>query len=115
MAPRSSGLPPMGLKDGCLPAPLDSRFAYAEPRNVFFLNMEGLAPATADEVEQIRAEIEGRLASIGKKVHLVANYDNFNLPTDLYDLYVASLQDFAERFYLSATRYTTSSFMRLKL
>jgi propionate CoA-transferase len=115
MDPRIFGLRPMGLKDELLTVPLDARFAYDEHRNVFFLNMEGLAPATADEVEQIRAEIEGRLAAIGKKVHLVANYDNFNLPTDLYDLYVASLQDFAERFYLSATRYTTSSFMRLKL
>jgi propionate CoA-transferase len=77
--------------------------------------MEGLAPTTPEEVEAIRAEIERRLSAVGKKVHLVANYDNFDLPGHLYDLYAASVQDFADRFYLSASRYTTSSFMRLKL
>jgi propionate CoA-transferase len=106
---------PMGLRDELLTVPLEARFSYDERRNVFFLNMEGLAPATAEEVEHIRQEIEKRLAAVGRKVHLVANYDNFNLPTDLYDQYVAALQDLASRFYLSATRYTTSAFMRLKL
>jgi propionate CoA-transferase len=89
--------------------------SYDEQRNVFFLNMEGLSLATPEQVEYVRQAIEQRLIAVGRKVHLVANYDNFGLPTGLYDQYVASVQDFAGRFYLSATRYTTSSFMRLKL
>jgi propionate CoA-transferase len=115
MDPRLFAPKPMGLKDELLSVPLDARFTYDEQRNVFFLNMEGLAPTTPEEVEAIRAEIERRLSAVGKKVHLVANYDNFDLPGHLYDLYAASVQDFADRFYLSASRYTTSSFMRLKL
>ncbi|WP_067669832.1 acyl CoA:acetate/3-ketoacid CoA transferase [Nocardia miyunensis] len=106
---------PMGLKDQLLSVPMPARMTYDDTRNVFFLNMEGLAPATPAEVETIRAAIESRLIRIGRKVHLVANYDNFTLPTDLRDLYARSIQDFAERFYLSASRYSTSSFMRLKL
>jgi propionate CoA-transferase len=105
----------MGLKAELLTVPLEARCTYDEDRNVFFLNMEGLAPSTPEDVEHIRSEIERRLVAIGRRVHLVANYDNFNLPGDLYDLYVASVQDFVDRFYLSASRYTTSSFMRLKL
>ena len=105
----------MGLKERLLSVPLDARFAYDAKRNVFFLNMEGIAVTTAAEAEAIRSAIEARLLEVGKKVHLVANYDNFFLPADLYDFWVASIRDFADRFYLSASRYTTSSFMRLKL
>ena len=105
----------MELKERLLSVPLDARCAYDAKRNVFFLNMEGLTVTTAAEAEAIRSAIEARLLEVGKKVHLVANYDNFSLPADLYDFYVASIQDFADRFYLSASRYTTSSFMRLKL
>ncbi len=105
----------MGLKERLLSVPLDARFAYDAKRNVFFLNMEGISVTTAAEAEAIRSAIEARLLEVGKKVHLVANYDNFFLPADLYDFWVASIRDFADRFYLSASRYTTSSFMRLKL
>ena len=105
----------MGLRDELLSVPLEARMSYDEQRNVFFLNMEGLSLATPEQVEYVRQAIEKRLMAVGRKVHLVANYDNFSLPTGLYDQYVASVQDFASRFYLSATRYTTSSFMRLKL
>jgi len=105
----------MELKEHLLSVPLDARFAYDAKRNVFFLNMEGIAVTTAAEAEAIRSAIEARLLEVGKKVHLVANYDNFFLPADFYDFWVASIRDFADRFYLSASRYTTSSFMRLKL
>ncbi|MBV8290883.1 MAG: acyl CoA:acetate/3-ketoacid CoA transferase, partial [Mycobacterium sp.] len=105
----------MGLKERLLSVPLEARCAYDAKRNVFFLNMEGLAVTTAAQAEAIRCAIEARLLEVGNKVHLVANYDNFFLAADLYDFWVASIQDFADRFYLSASRYTTSSFMRLKL
>ncbi|GAB2533043.1 acyl CoA:acetate/3-ketoacid CoA transferase [Nocardia heshunensis] len=106
---------PMGLKDRLLAVPMQARMSYDDQRNIFFLNMEGLAPATPEEVETIRAAIESRLLQIGRKINLVANYDNFTLPADLRDLYAESIRDFAERFYLSVSRYSTSSFMRLKL
>jgi propionate CoA-transferase len=105
----------MELKQHLLSVPLDARCSYDAERNVFFLNMEGLAITTAAQAEAIRPAIEARLLEVGKKVHLVANYDNFFIPEDLYDLWAAAEQDFADRFYLSASRYSTSSFMRLKL
>lgn len=58
---------------------LDARFTYDDQRIAFFLNIEGLASSTPEEVEEIRSEIERRLSAIGEKVGLVANYDNFNL------------------------------------
>ena len=46
---------------------------------------------------------------------MVVNYDNFYLAPDLTDAYVTLVRRLAERYYASVTRYTTSSFMRLKL
>jgi propionate CoA-transferase len=105
----------MGLKDDLLTVPLEDRFAYDTERNTFFLNMEGMSLATLDDVESIGAEIEKRLAAIGKKVQMVVNYDNFYLAPDLTDAYAALVRRLAEPHYAAVTRYTTSSFMRLKL
>ncbi|HME77007.1 MAG TPA: CoA-transferase [Mycobacterium sp.] len=106
---------PMRLKDDLLTVPLEARFGYDADRNIFFLNLEGLSVQTAAQVEAITAEVEKRLAAIGKKVHVVVNYDNLYLAPDLADAYVSAVRGIAERHYESVTRYTTSSFMRLKL
>ena len=105
----------MGLKDDLLTVPMEARFAYDAERNMFFLNMEGMSLMTYDDVEAIGTEVDKRLAAIGKKVQMVVNYDNFYLAPDLTDAYVALVRRLAERYYASVTRYTTSSFMRLKL
>jgi propionate CoA-transferase len=106
---------PMGLKDDLLTVPLDARFTYDADRNIFFINMEGVSVYTTADAEAIVAEIAKRLAAVGKKVPVVVNYDNFYLAPDLADTYTTAVRSLAERFYDSVTRYTTSSFMRLKL
>ena len=106
---------PMGLKDDLMTVPLDARFAYDATRNMFFLNMEGMSLVTGDEVQAIGTEVGQRLATIGKKVQMVINYDHFYLDPALADDYKAVVRSLAERYYASVTRYTTSSFMRLKL
>ena len=115
MDARIFGTGPMGLKDDLLTMPLEARFAYDAERNMFFLNMEGVSLVTEDDVEAIGTEISQRLAAIGKKVQMVVNYDNFYLDPALTDAYTAGVRGLAERYYATVTRYTTSSFMRLKL
>jgi propionate CoA-transferase len=105
----------MGLKDDLLTVPLEARFAYDAERNTFFLNMEGMSLISRDEVEAIVTEVDKRLAAIGKKVQMVVNYDNFFLAPDVTDDYISMVRGLAERYYASVTRYTTSSFLRLKL
>ena len=106
---------PIGLKDDLLTVPLEARFSYDAERNIFFLNLEGVSVSSAAEAEAIVAEIEKRLAAVGKKVPVAVNYDNFYLAPDLADTYASAVRGLAERYYESVTRYTTSSFMRLKL
>ena len=106
---------PMGLKDDLLSVPLEARFTYDAERNTFFINMEGMSIRTPDEAEAISAEVEKRLAAVGGKVAVAVNYDNFYLAPYLADTYTSAVRSLAERYYESVTRYTTSSFMRLKL
>jgi propionate CoA-transferase len=106
---------PMGLKDDLLTVPLDARFTYDAERNIFFINMEALSVNTPAQAEAIVGEIEKRLTAVGKKVPVVVNYDNFYLAPGLADTYTAAVRSLTERFYQTVTRYTTSSFMRLKL
>ena len=115
MDPRIFCAGPMGLKDDMLSMPLEARFAYDAERNIFFLNMEGLSLASTADVEAIAAAVGQRLAAIGKKVQMAVNYDNFYLDPALTDRYIAEVRRLAERYYASVTRYTTSSFRRLKL
>ena len=115
MDARIFGTGPMGLKDDLLTMPLEARFAYDAERNMFFLNMEGMSLVSADDVQAIGAAVRKRLAAIGKKVQMVVNYDNFYLDPALTDDYISGVRRLAERYYASVTRYTTSSFMRLKL
>jgi propionate CoA-transferase len=106
---------PMELKDELLTVPLEARFVYDPDRNIFFINMEGMSVTTEEALKAIAAEIDQRLAAVGKKVPVAANYDNFYLAPDLADAYASAVRALAEHYYEGVTRYTTSSFMRLKL
>ena len=46
---------------------------------------------------------------------LIANYDGFYLDPAVSDTYFSMIAYLEKRYYSSASRYTTSAFMRLKL
>jgi propionate CoA-transferase len=107
--------PIMGLKADLLTVPMEARFSYDEAENLFFLNLEGLSVSSAGQLEAIRAAIDDYLAAIGHKVYAIVNYDNVYIAPDVMDEYTEAVRSLAERHYEGVTRYTTSSFMRLKL
>ncbi len=107
-------LAPMGIKEDLLTIPMEDRFAYHAADNIFFINLENYYMKTSEEIKKMK-EIVGRiLEPIGKKVHTIANYDNFNVSPHLLDEYVEMVK-YAAGFYESVTRYTTSAFLRMKL
>ena len=106
---------PMGLRDSMLSIPLEQRFSYDPEQNVFFINFERLAVKSLDDIEKIRTIIEAHLAPLKKKVFGIVNYQNFTISSDLTDAYGDMVQNLVDRFYYGVTRYTTSSFLRLKL
>lgn len=114
MDPRIFLLPPMGIKDDLLNIPMVDRFVYRPEDNIFFINLENYYMKTSEEVQEMRKLVGSILEPLGKKVHTIANYDNFNVSPHLVDEYVEMVK-YAASFYESVTRYTTSTFLKMKL
>jgi propionate CoA-transferase len=106
---------PMGLEQLLLGLSLSERITYDQRRNAIFINFEGFQVRTTADVELVRREMETRCKAIGKRVALVANYDGFYLDSMVSDAYFSMITYLQNRYYSSASRYTTSAFMRLKL
>lgn len=106
---------PMGLKEDLLTAPLSERITYDSAQNIFFVNFEGYAVKTSEDIAEIMDFVSSVLSPLGKKVYTIVNYDNFFINQDLIDEYTNMIKDLVEKYYISTTRYTTSAFLRLKL
>jgi propionate CoA-transferase len=106
---------PMGLEELLLGLSLSERISYDQERNTIFINFEGFQVRTVADVDLVRREMESRCKAIGRKVALVANYDGFYLDPMVSDAYFSMITYMQNRYYSSASRYTTSAFMRLKL
>jgi propionate CoA-transferase len=106
---------PIGLEQMLLGLSLAERISYDAERNTLFINFEGFQVKTVDDVDLVRREVERRCREIGRKVALVVNYDGFTLDPVVADAYFSMITYMQGRYYSSASRYTTSAFMRLKL
>jgi propionate CoA-transferase len=105
----------MGLERVLAGLSVAERITYDQSRNILFLNYEGLNLQTLDDIEQVRAEIESRCRSIGRRVTTIANYEGFELNQSISDAYFTMVAYIQHRYYKSVSRYTTNAFMRLKL
>lgn len=105
----------MGLNRVLAGLSIAERITYDQSRNILFLNYEGLHLQTLEDIEQVRAEIESRCRSIGKRVTTIANYEGFELEQSISDAYFTLVAYIQNRYYKSVSRYTTNAFMRLKL
>jgi len=115
MDPRIFADGPMSLRDQLLEIPLDRRLTYDADANVLFINFERLNVRTSDDVENIRRHVADKLDPIGKKVYAIVNYDNFTIAPEVVDEYAEMVKGLFQAYYWDVTRYTTSSFLRLKL
>ena len=106
---------PMGLRAMLLRLTLGERFSYDADKNIFFINFEGHKVTSADDVEAIRAEVELALSGLTVRPHAIVNYDNFSIAPEVIDAYSDMVTGLVSRYYSDVTRYTTSSFLRMKL
>ena len=105
----------MQLDETLLGLGMGQRITYDADRNTLFANFEGLHIRTRDDVDRVRRTIEDRVQAIGHKVALVVNYDGFQIDPAVADTYAAMIRYMEMHYYTTATRYTTSAFLRLKL
>ncbi|MGF1562780.1 MAG: acyl CoA:acetate/3-ketoacid CoA transferase [Geminicoccaceae bacterium] len=105
----------MGLKDDLFDLSLPDRITYDPERQTLFLNFQGMHVRREEDIAAIRREVIARCQTIGARVPVVVNYDNFRIDDDITDAYGDLVAELEESYYTHVTRYTTSAFMRVKL
>ena len=115
MDPRLFRPEAMGLERTLLGLEITDRISFDTERDTLFINYEGFQVRTTDDVELVRREVERRCQDIGHKVAVIVNYDQFHLDPAVSDAFFSMVTYLQGRYYRSASRYTTSAFMRLKL
>jgi propionate CoA-transferase len=106
---------PMGLREDLLTLHLDDRLTYDPTENIFFVNFEGYTVKSTQQIHEIKEAVERILIPLNKKVYTVVNYDNFTILPDLVEEYTEMVKYLVNKYYSEVTRYTTSTFLRMKL
>jgi propionate CoA-transferase len=106
---------PMGLAAVLQDLQLTDRLSYDAERNILFANFEGMTIRSVEEIECVRRVFNALCRKVGRKVALIVNYDGFRLDESLADAYFEMVAELQTAHYTTATRYTTSAFMRKKL
>jgi propionate CoA-transferase len=105
----------MQLKDTLLSISLVDRMQYEAEKKTAYYNFQGLRVHSKKDVEDIRHAAEDLCQSIGHKIGVVVNYDDFQIDEGVVDDYSAMVKQISDQYYTHVSRYTTSAFMRLKL
>ncbi|MGB8053112.1 MAG: acyl CoA:acetate/3-ketoacid CoA transferase, partial [Azonexus sp.] len=106
---------PMNMRSQMLEIPMAERLTYDPGKNLFFVNFAGLNVRTAEDVARIRQAVDESLKAVGHKVNAIVNYDRFSILPELVDDYIAMVKGVVERHYHDVTRYTSNTFLRVKL
>ena len=106
---------PMGMEQTLLGLSLAERISFDAERDTLFINYEGFQVRTTDDVDLVRREVENHCRTIGHRIAVIVNYDGFTLDPVVSDAFFSMITYLQQRYYSSASRYTTSAFMRLKL
>ena len=106
---------PMNIRPDMLERPLAERLTYDAAQNLFFVDFAGLTVRSEGDIARILEAVESRLAPIGHKVNAIVNYDRFSIVPELIDDYIGVVKGIMDRHYHDVTRYTASTFLRVKL
>ena len=105
---------PMDLSLGA-PVDLEERLNYDAKNNALYVNFEGLSIETEEDAEKLADFLDQELSSLGRKVHVVVNYDNFYLAPRARQTFFEMVEHNEENYFLSSTRYSTDAFFRHQL
>ncbi len=106
---------PMKLKASMMDRRLLDRFVYKAENNTVYADLSGLAIITPEDLTTVKRGLRRFFESIGQRVNIISNYDGVEIGQEVYQGYADLLRELEEKFYITATRYTTSAFMRQKL
>jgi len=106
---------PMALREDLLTLSLEERLSYDPTENMFFVNFEGYAVRNLDDVREVHEQVVAIVAPLNRRVHTIVNYDNFSIAPDVLEAYTDMVKDLVDTYYSGVTRYTTSTFLRMKI
>jgi propionate CoA-transferase len=106
---------PMGLRERLLATPLAKRLDLDLAHHLLFINFEGLAVDSMEDINAIETEVSTLLAPLNERVAVVVNYDRFIIAPSLLDAYTHMVQRLKQRFYTRVTRYGTGGFLKSRL
>jgi propionate CoA-transferase len=106
---------PMGLREELLGLTLEERLSYNEKERIFFVNFEGYTVKNSRQIEEIKRLVEKILSPLKEKVYAIVNYDSFYIDPDVLDEYMDMVTFLVDNYYRGVTRYTTTTFLRMKL
>ncbi len=104
----------MGLAESS-PMSLDDRVSYDVENNVVYANFEGMRIGTEEDADKLADYLDRYFAKLGRKAHVVVNYDNFDLAPAARDTFFAMVKHNEDCYFLSSTRYSTDAFYRHQL
>lgn len=121
IAPSLAQMDPRIFQDGLMelrrasPLTLRDRFRYDPRENIVYVNFEGLTLDTEADVVALEDYLERRFVRLGRRVHVIVNYDNFTLAPAAVATFSAMVAHNQECFFLSSTRHSSSAFFRRQL
>lgn len=104
----------MGLAER-QPLTLEQRVSYDAAENIAYVNFEGLRILTDAEATELARFLNGWFDKLGQKVHVIVNYDNFELSPAASDTFFEMVRHNRENYFLSSTRYSANAFFRHQL
>ncbi len=100
----------------CLPFPWNSACSYDSQEDLFFVNFEGYAIKYEADVQEVEAAVEQILAAARPARSTPSSTTTISpSPRTLVDDYTDMVKGLMDRFYSGVTRYTTSTFLRMKI
>ncbi len=105
----------MKLRKQLLDMSVTDRLYYDAAQNILFANLSGLEIANDGDLRKFSEPFVGFLENVGYKVNLISNYDGISIAPAMSGKFADFLTQVEQDHYLTATRYTTSAFLRQKL
>ena len=105
----------MGLTDRIFDLNLETRIEWNDQREILFLNFEDMKVSSQSDVDAIFDAVVDVVKPLARKVDVIVNYDRFELAKELNEEYAGMVTRLESDYYLRVSRYTSSTFLRIKL
>jgi propionate CoA-transferase len=85
---------------------------FDEASGTAFADFEGMRIRTHEEADEVALWLDQWFAARGRRVHVVVNYDRFELAPDAEARWFDMVAANTRRWFLSSVRYTHNAFFR---